>query len=93
MHTREGGYIGGDLSYQERYERYIKPILSELPRTDSYNPADQCRCGTTARVRYRGRWYCPRCGRRSTPKAVPGGKERDIPRDRVSEARTQAGER
>ncbi len=70
MKAREGGYIGGDLSWEERYKRYIKPILSELRVMDSGNPRDQCRCGTTGRVKYRGRWYCPRCGRRGTPEAA-----------------------
>lgn len=69
MKGREGGHIGGNLSYADREKRYLK-MLRELPVTDSNEPRDQCRCGQTARVKYRGRWYCPRCGRRGTPDAV-----------------------
>jgi hypothetical protein len=55
-------YIGGNLSYGERLERYLRRLRT-LPVMDARWPW-QCRCGTLGYVRYRGRYYCPRCGRR-----------------------------
>lgn len=55
------GYIGGDLSYAQREPFLIR--LRALPAID-VGASGQCRCRNTTYVCYRGRVYCPRCGRR-----------------------------
>jgi hypothetical protein len=54
--------IGGDNLSQDQRAPYLKK-LRELPIVHAHWPF-QCRCGTYGWVVYRGRNYCPRCGRR-----------------------------
>lgn len=61
-------YIGGRLSYGEREARYLRR-LRKLPLQEARWPL-QCRCGTYGYVTYRGRAYCPRCGRRWSEKGM-----------------------
>ena len=57
-------YIGGDgLSIGDRMTRYGR-LLHAAPIARSGRWKDQCYCGSTIIVRYRGRLYCRGCGRR-----------------------------
>ena len=69
------GILGGNVSMWQRYalrDRY----LAHLPPTE-VGWRNQCRCGSLIRVLWRGRHYCPRCGRWTRelkPKPPPARK-------------------
>jgi hypothetical protein len=57
------GYIGGNLSFDER-----KPLIADLNRRETWRRHDlgvrhQCRCGATVYLWLRKRFYCLKCGR------------------------------
>lgn len=54
------GFIGGNLSFAGRQLMLNKYILHR-PSVE-FGPRWMCQCGTTARIHWRRRWYCPRCG-------------------------------
>jgi len=54
--------IGGNLSQYE-FERLYAAKLRASPVVAEGWP-HQCRCGNVTVVKYRGRFYCPRCGYR-----------------------------
>lgn len=57
------GYLGGDVSMAERFklrDKYLAP-LADFARDQGLR--NQCRCGGTRYVKWRGRWYCIRCAR------------------------------
>lgn len=57
------GYLGGDVSMAERHrlrDKYLKPIADFARDAGLRN---QCRCGGTLYVRWRGRHYCMHCAR------------------------------
>lgn len=63
MKYPNAGYLGGNVSMAERYrlrDKYLAPIAH---RAVDQGPHNQCRCGGTLYVQWRGRWYCPRDGR------------------------------
>lgn len=72
MRRRERpGYLGGNISLGEKMD-LVQARLWPLPAVD-LGWRFQCWCGETRYVRYRGRIYCPRCGRRPAPDGRPGG--------------------
>lgn len=57
------GYLGGDISMakkQAMIAKYLHPLASFAVDRGVQN---QCRCGGTKYIRWRGRYYCPTCGR------------------------------
>jgi hypothetical protein len=67
-------YLGGDnQTIGEKQKRVVKTLWPLFGR--DLGIRWQCRCGTTVYVKYRGRFYCRRCGSRITrPDAKIVGK-------------------
>ena len=66
-------WIGGDISWEQRLP-LIKKHLWPRQR-HNLGIGYQCRCGSIEYVKYRGWWYCPRCGRRGSPlQSSPPGR-------------------
>lgn len=60
---RASGYLGGDVSMAERHRlraKYLSPI-ADFARDEGLR--NQCRCGGTRYVYWRGRHYCMTCAR------------------------------
>lgn len=84
-HKRPTGYLGGDVSMDERHKLIARHLKHKSGIDFSYR--FMCRCGSTWRVRYRNVWYCNRCGRWTRDWVVrtrlESMKESNIPATRV----------
>lgn len=56
-------FLGGNRQSMREVRARVRAILHPLPPVDM-GGRWQCRCGRWLYVRYRGRFYCQRCGRR-----------------------------
>lgn len=54
----------GDTTFGEFLARYKGKLAALTPLRLGNPPCFQCRCGERRIVKYRGRFYCQRCGAR-----------------------------
>lgn len=60
--------IGGNLTQYEFERRYAAKLRASPVVAEGW--PHQCRCGNLTVVKYRGRFYCPRCGSRKLPRCT-----------------------
>lgn len=65
LKMQNSGYLGGDVSMAERFrlrDKHLSPHIAAGKARD-LGPRNQCRCGRTTYVKWRGRFYCIGCAR------------------------------